>query len=226
MASIAPFLAELDMPGPIVSTNGAYVLGPNGEEILHQTLEFPAQKVIIDFAKSKNIHLNSYHLFETRFSNSGKFADLYVDRTQTKPKYQSYDELYQQKTTKLLFIDEPKKIVQYQKHLTPLLAPLNISIVISEPEYIEFLPPEINKGEGLKKLCEYLKIRPDEVAAIGDFTNDIEMMKFAGISGAVSNAHPIISKLANHMVGSNDDNGFSEFVDLILQHQNEGIVME
>lgn len=225
IATIAPILSEIECSGPAVTTNGALVIGNNGEEILHRTLPQSAHKLITDYAEAQKIHLNSYYGYETRFSDKGEFAELYISRTGTTPTFQSYKQIKEGLASKLLFIDHPQNILRYRAELSPQLEEFGISIVISEPDYLEFLAPNINKGEGLKSLCSALNIPLDSVAAIGDYTNDTEMMKYAGWPAAVSNAHPDILQLAKTIVKSNDQDGFSEFADLVIQANRTGILM-
>ena len=52
----------------------------------------------------------------------------------------------------------------------------------------------------------------DQIAAIGDYRNDIEMIKIAGLSGAVSNALGEVKQLAQFTVRSNEEGGVGEFI--------------
>ncbi len=48
--------------------------------------------------------------------------------------------------------------------------------------------PEVNKANGLKKLCKYLNINMEDVIAFGDGENDIEMLSEVGLGVAMGNA--------------------------------------
>lgn len=61
-------------------------------------------------------------------------------------------------------------------------------ISFSADKYLEFNPKGVNKGFGLIKLCELLNIDIKDTIAIGDSTNDLSMLKEAGLSIAVKNA--------------------------------------
>ena len=41
-------------------------------------------------------------------------------------------------------------------------------------EFVEFLSPGISKGEGCRKLCQYMGVEMNEMIAFGDGENDIE----------------------------------------------------
>jgi hydroxymethylpyrimidine pyrophosphatase-like HAD family hydrolase len=52
----------------------------------------------------------------------------------------------------------------------------------------------------------------DEVAAVGDYLNDLEMVRWAGFSGAVANATSEVREQADLVVASNDHGGAAEFI--------------
>jgi Cof subfamily protein (haloacid dehalogenase superfamily) len=60
----------------------------------------------------------------------------------------------------------------------------------SSNHYLEFNPPKVNKGTGLKKLCQELGYQLDETMAIGDSFNDLAMIKAAGTGVGVANVSP------------------------------------
>lgn len=65
----------------------------------------------------------------------------------------------------------------------------------------------IKKSLGLKILCEHFNIRMDEVVAIGDESNDIDMLEEAGIGIAMGNASKRVKAAADDITLSNDENG-------------------
>ncbi|WP_300617300.1 HAD family hydrolase [uncultured Lactobacillus sp.] len=60
----------------------------------------------------------------------------------------------------------------------------------SSNRYLEFNPLKVNKGTGLKKLCQELGYQLDETMAIGDSFNDLAMIKAAGTGVGVANVSP------------------------------------
>lgn len=62
---------------------------------------------------------------------------------------------------------------------------------------LEIFTPESNKGKGLKYVTEYLGFKQEDVIAIGDGHNDIEMLEYAHLGVCVRNAHPDLIKVAD-----------------------------
>ena len=65
----------------------------------------------------------------------------------------------------------------------------------------------VNNGVALKALAESMGIAPDEILALGDGENDVEMLRYAGIGCAVNNACTAANAAAREEVPSNDENG-------------------
>jgi len=211
------FAALLDIPGPIVSCNGAFVTGPAGTKILDRALSRPIVDGVLDYAEKHSLHCHAYCGPSVYFSSEGEKADLYRSRTQLdNAEIASLYAMRQMSPNKLLFIDEPHANERHDTNLRDLAEEEGMTIVRSEPDYIEFLPAGITKGAGLATLCQEIGLEPHETAAVGDWLNDLEMLQWVGISAAVSNAHPEIQQTARFTVASNDEDGVAEFIDVIL----------
>ena len=65
----------------------------------------------------------------------------------------------------------------------------------------------VGKSEGLRLLCRHFNITPDEVVAIGDDDNDIDMLEAAGMGVAMGNARENVKKVADYITETNDNDG-------------------
>lgn len=223
--TMRPLMAELGLTGPIVSTNGAYVLGPEGELVQHRRLQPEILEFLIDHAEKHDLHTNHYDLDEIWFSKEGEFADLYAGRLGFYPVMKPLSEMRGAPATKLLYIAHPEVILEQDAILRPIMEAQGVSVVISEPDYIEFLPAGITKGAGLQALAESMGLQSSHVAAIGDWLNDLEMIQWAGLGAAMENAHPDVKAAADLVVGSNDEAGVATFLSRILAESEAGIVL-
>lgn len=86
-------------------------------------------------------------------------------------------------------------------------------VLVSSLGYnIEINAVGVEKGEGLIKLGELLKIRPEEIMACGDGDNDIGMLEKAGIGVAMGNAEDKVKAAADHIAGTNDEEGAAKAI--------------
>ena len=69
------------------------------------------------------------------------------------------------------------------------------------------------KSEAIKVVMEKYNIKRDEVMAIGDGENDIEMLDFAGLGIAMENASDFVKEFANDVTTSNNQDGVANAIE-------------
>lgn len=79
--------------------------------------------------------------------------------------------------------------------------------------YTEISNRNVNKWTAIQELMHILEIKEEEIMAIGDNINDIEMIKNAEIGIATGNSSPLVKKVANKVVSTNDENGVAEAIE-------------
>lgn len=216
--TMLPYATELGLDGPFVTCNGAYVLGSTGEILLDRRLPSRSQRTVLEFGRVRGLHTNVYVGRSVFFSMDGKWADLYRRRTGLREEaILGFEELVSLEATKVLFVDHAEAIVRHHAETSKLLDYSEASITLSEPEYIEFLPPGVNKGAGVQAVAMALSLLQHEVAALGDYHNDLEMVDWAGFSGVVANGVGPVREHADLVVASNDEGGAAEFIRAALR---------
>ena len=81
---------------------------------------------------------------------------------------------------------------------------------------LEFLSPRSGKWPALRQLASDAGIGPEEIAAIGDDTNDVEMIRGAGLGIAMGNATSAVRDAADVVVCSNAREGVIEAIERVL----------
>ncbi|HXI17566.1 MAG TPA: HAD hydrolase family protein, partial [Chloroflexota bacterium] len=71
----------------------------------------------------------------------------------------------------------------------------------------------VNKGAAAQWLCDRLGIAPEETAAFGDATNDVELLRFAGRAVAMSNATPDAMAEADEVAPRNTEDGVAQVLE-------------
>lgn len=116
---------------------------------------------------------------------------------------------------KTLFALEHEKIPCFarfleEQHFT------GVSYVESAEFYYEMLPFGNSKGEALSHLAQYAKVSLDQIAAVGDYNNDIEMIRTAGLGAAMGNALDAVKNAADRTVSTNDQDGLAELIEYMM----------
>jgi len=215
--SVRRFFEEVGITGHVVSCNGAYSEDSEGRCLNHAPLSPDASRSALHFAAKEGIQVIAYSPEGVFLSCESKWSELYVQRVRhLTPHRISSDELLQLACTKVLYVADSAEIDRIRTQLPVELGAEYVSSVVSEPEYLEFLAPGVNKVTGIRAVTSALGVAQSEVAAIGDYENDLEMLRWAGFSAAVSNGHPEVLAIVDKVVSSNDEGGVADFIDSIV----------
>ena len=71
----------------------------------------------------------------------------------------------------------------------------------------------VQKNTALLKMAELLGIAPEKTIAVGDFNNDVSMIRAAGIGFAVDNAVAEAKAVADYVTVSNNHHAIAAIVD-------------
>ena len=87
------------------------------------------------------------------------------------------------------------------------------NIIDAEYEYLDIVPKHVTKYDALKQLGNYLNIQKEDIMAIGDNINDIEMIKNAGVGVAIGGSYKEVKDVAVYVTKNDVKNGgFAEAV--------------
>lgn len=128
---------------------------------------------------------------------------VYVD-----PKEFSEDHIF----AKVLLHGSTESIDEFEKKM-PEGIPRFFNTVRSAPFIYEILPKEANKGAGVALLAKFLGVPRENVMAIGDELNDVQMMEWAGVPVAMGNANPKIKALAKYITAKNTEDGVGKAIE-------------
>ncbi|MCW5953895.1 MAG: HAD family hydrolase [Propionibacteriaceae bacterium] len=81
---------------------------------------------------------------------------------------------------------------------------------------LEVSGPGITKAHGVAKLAQLLGFGPEQVLAIGDARNDVEMLQWAGVGVAMGNAVPEAIAAADHTTATNEEDGLALAIEALL----------
>ncbi len=79
--------------------------------------------------------------------------------------------------------------------------------VVGWTAWMDLSPVGVSKASGLEHVCDALGLGADDVLAIGDGRNDIEMLRWAGRGVAMGQAVDEVKAAADHVTGSVHDEG-------------------
>lgn len=220
--AVRPFLEVLPLTAPLILYNG-------GRIVDHQTLgcleeaQVAPDVVACSLAAVEGLPL-SPHLYQNGRCYVGEATPVsrrYAakDRVTLWP-VGDLTRLAAAPASKLLFIAETEALAEaafptYLARLGPGIEQW-AHVVRSEPTYLEVLPPGATKGAALRRLLARLGLLPEEVIAVGDGLNDLEMLEAAGLGVAVANAHPRLLACADYVTVAGAEGAIADIVTRFL----------
>ncbi|MEP6704412.1 MAG: Cof-type HAD-IIB family hydrolase [Acidobacteriota bacterium] len=87
---------------------------------------------------------------------------------------------------------------------------------------IDILPPDASKGKGVEKLALLNGLTRQNVMAIGDNFNDVEMLEYAGTGVVMGNADPsLLERNEFYTTVTNDENGVAAAIEQFILKQEK-----
>ena len=86
----------------------------------------------------------------------------------------------------------------------------------------EITAPGVTKAAALMTWTAEHDIAREDVWAFGDMPNDLPMLRWAGRSFAVANAHPQVLDEVDEVCRSNDDDGVAEVLEELVSVRPHG----
>ncbi|PRX28621.1 hypothetical protein BX659_11248 [Orenia metallireducens] len=218
-SSALPHLKEMGLHGEVITYNGALVKEiDSANTILHKPVDLVSAHKIIDIVKKEDLHLNIY-LDDILYVNKlGAEADYYEQISGIKPVLIKDDlnDFLESPSTKLLIVEEDiEKADAIEESLEKEFGDI-LNITRSKPKFIEIINKEVSKGNTLAQIVEDLGLSSEEVIAVGDSFNDLEMIEYAGLGVAVANAREKIKERADYITKSNDEDGVAELIEKFI----------
>ena len=209
-------LSELDSEGYVILNNGCSIHKTKDWKLIDQ-VNFTSDDIEYLYKLSESYNINFTLVNDTYYFNIGRkptdelikdagfvFSDI-TDISLEEAKSGKH------KIMKIMFLGDPEIMADFQEKNEDIIKS-KYSGVLSQSYVYEVFPKDNNKGTGLKKLAEKLGIKQEEVMAIGDGNNDIEMFEYANYSVAMKNATELAKKAAKYETDSNENDGVAKAI--------------
>ena len=192
-AAVQGFIRELELQLPLIIFNGAVVIRPDGEQLSSRPLPLSAARTILGLLDDTSVANHLYlHPTDDSFctDRQGAAAALIMEKDGMGCRcVQSLLALLDDADCDpvKMFSIGPRDELEQVKTTVQQVEP-SVTCVFSEPDMLEFLGPDVNKGTALSVLCESIGMAREAVIAFGDNMNDFEMLQVAGIGVSMDTA--------------------------------------
>ncbi len=219
--AVKPVLEHIKLNAPAITYNGGVIWDFEQDKFLHKsTMPNLARTVVQDIL--------------TNFSDVGceimaeNFRIYVIRANEYTHKHLTYEKLnyincdinnVNLNWIKVLFSADNKTLLKIQDYCKNLNI-AELDFVMTNEIYFEIMPKGVTKATGLNLLCEKIGIDIQNTIFIGDYYNDVEILKVAGLSVCVDNAPDDIKAICKLHVPSCKDGGVGHLIRKILNTYN------
>ena len=209
-----PIAEEFGLEIPAVIFNGAAVYDFNKDRFLWQCSLSPTARehMLMFVERFPSLGIEILCGYEVYVIAANRRTEDHIKLTDVAPTRCSLDDIPLDNWTKVLLEDEPEVIDELVK-FAGNSSISDLHLVRSGPCYYEMLPFGINKGTALGILMDIANIKDRCIVAVGDYMNDIEMLRMADVKIAVANAEDMVKAEAELIVCDNNSGAAYEIVE-------------
>ena len=218
---------------PSVLGNGSLIYDfKGGKTIFEHTLsknDYPVIRAVKD--NFPHVGIECFYRDIVYVLNGGERISEHLEYESMTPQYISLSELDSLKLNKALFMcrdgEEAERIKSFAATVAKESRLCNTSFKIAgSPRYVvEQIPENISKASAVIKLAELLNIKKGCIYTIGDYYNDIEMIKAADIGAVTADAPDELKSAAAFVTGKAENGAVADFIDYLTfrkEAENEG----
>ena len=216
--------AGLNAEFPIICYNGAFIYGNRSKEILRSNFFTEA-----DVARVKRV-LTEHNIFPIVYAyikSQERFSFLehsmndgirsFVERRAGDPRCRAVlgaDDLYAGDVFYFTCIGNEKELAPVYENFKSdrQLVCIYDKDMYSNDPWFEIMPANATKASAALQLKEMLGC--DKLVVFGDGRNDLSLFLVADESYAMSNAVPELKEIATGVIGSNDDDGVAQWIEV------------
>jgi Cof subfamily protein (haloacid dehalogenase superfamily) len=217
------YAQPLGLTGPIINYQGAVVREIASGDVWYRCeLTVPMQQRVLALAEPKDWHVNAYVDERVYTARARPEADLYA-RIAMVP-YEMVGPLtkwVKQDSTKMVLVDlDPANVPARMAELSAWMGDM-ARVTRSLDWFVEVVNPKVSKSAALAMVADRLGITRAEVCAIGDNTNDEDMVSWAGFGVAMGQAPEALKSLAKYVTGTIVEAGVAQVIEQFVIGSNE-----
>lgn len=226
------FIRRYDLPCMLIAANGARACTgpmPGGEMIYSVNLDPEDAHAALDILMDTGLAIHGFEdgIVNTVDNGSGKKYHL-VYRGLIEDRYGEAEirKAADRGVMKLFAVGDGFAGDVYDPRVAPakerVMAELShLQITSSAPGNVEIISPKAGKGVALAHVAKQLGLTRENVMAVGDAGNDLNMLEYAYHSVAMANSTPDVLACCRYRTASNDDCGVAEIIEKVIAAREE-----
>lgn len=211
-ALLVSSMLKIDLP--IVAYNGGKVFIPGKDELFSKKIPLSEALKVIKYGEERNLYVKVY-IDDILYIKEPDKASLAFSRTRNidyKVVGRLSENIKEDVNMIVIYYNEDRNGVIDEE-----LKDIDVTVTASMSRSIDVVPSGVSKDKGLMILAEYLNIDRENILAVGNGLNDLEMLKYAGIGIAMRNSEKcLLDQWNNVSEYTNNEEGVYHIIKQIL----------
>ena len=205
LGALAEALQIADYGGYLMPFNGGKILEAGSKRLLSaQLLDADLIPQLYHLVQEHGVNILTYteeHILTEREDDPYAEKEVVITGMPLK-RVPSFIEAATESLPKCLAVGPLEKLIPLEAAVKEQLG-TRVGAFRSSDYFLELVPLGVNKGNALARLLDVLGMTPQDLIAIGDNYNDLEMIELAGTGVAMGNAPEDIQRRADFVTRSN-----------------------
>ena len=193
--------------------NGSNIVDNNGCILYSKRLDSDISKGIIELSQKYDVCMHFFDELKYIVSRDDFYIKSYIQNEKTREITVGIENIEDYRFNKIIIFGNREILNELKIEID---SHLDVNSCFSAKSLLEIMPKDVSKGNALKWICNNKGISPDNIIAFGDNFNDIEMIEYAGIGVAMSNAEENVKQKADYIALSNEEDGIGKFLNSIF----------
>lgn len=213
---------ELGLKSPMIVYNGAAIYDSEKDKVLFsEALPENALEMTREIMKAHpQVGVEVLRAENAYVVRNTEYEKKHIALCGVAPCYCTLDEVPKGNWLKVLFAMAPEEIPAFIQDITNMQY-TSVDFIQSADIFYEMLPLGVTKGSALTAYRKLPGMEDMTMIAVGDYDNDIAMLRAADFSAVPTNAVDAARNAANMVLHRNCQEGaMEELIDYILNHAN------
>ena len=218
------FHQEVGSTLPMLAYQGAWIQDPATQKIYqHLSVSRTTAEQLLDYFETDGLRsLLSVHFYindQLYVREVTSETEIYAQRADIQPiPVGDLRKTLTTEPTKVLALSDDTAIIdQLLGSLRKQYTPAELYLTKSVATFFEATNPAVNKGAAVRYLAEeILGLKAQNVMAIGDNFNDVEMLEYAGLGVAMGNAPADVQAIANWVAPDVEQDGAAAAIEAFV----------
>ena len=216
--NVPPYLQNVEINTPCILYNGCalYDFFAGKFLALYKITDKTAEEYLrFCLAEYKDVMVHVYTPDMNYIVSPEERADSEITSLHQPHVFCRLEDIIGQPWIKILLSGKKDELLAMENKIRDFGMTRSVNWVFSSDIYLELLPPKVTKGSMLSKLREIMGDNY-RIYAVGDYSNDREMLLEADVGIAVRNALPGIKDIADMITVSNDESAIADIIDNMM----------